>query len=221
MHITLSPVLSVEAVALHRLGDVLTIGQTAYDFSDLTEGATLPASAIGCASITGDVTRRDGALRLTLVLPHGDDAPHDQRFPAPLAPAPEGRVDLPGHPGADHPGSLEGAIDWSAMVTPEAAAAAELAAWRAACDVPRLSLVLALASAGVISPASAIAAAGGAVPPEFEALVAAMPEAAQNETRIRWAGAATIPRLSPFILAVQAAAGLTDAQVDALFGRVA
>ncbi|MFN7137691.1 MAG: hypothetical protein ACK4MU_09315, partial [Thermomonas sp.] len=110
-------------------------------------------------------------------------------------------------------------IDWAQMQTAAAAATAALAEWRAGREVTRLDLVLAMAGAGLIAPASAIAAAGGSIPPEFEAVVAAMPAPAQTEARIRWAGAATIPRLSPLILAVQAAAGMSDAAVDALFGR--
>lgn len=217
MHITLSPVRSDATLSVHRAGDVISIDGLAFDLSALPEGATLPRAAVGCAALAGDITRQGGALHLTLTLPHGPDAPEAALFPVPVD-AGLGPVDLPGHPGAPMAAPTPGAIDWAQMRTAEAAETAARAAWRAACEVSKLQLVLTMAGAGLISPASAIAAAGGGIPAEFEAVVAAMPAAAQTEARIRWAGAATIPRLSPLILAVQTATGMTDEAADALFG---
>ena len=217
MIITLSPVRSDAALALHRAGDVLTIDGLAYDLSALPDGGVLPCAALDCPALASDITRQGGALQLTLRLPHGAEAGEDALFPAPLIDPPDGPVPLPGHDGGT-PGTAPGHIDWGQMQTPEAAAAAARAAWRAGREVSKLQLVLTLAHGGLISPTSAIAAAGGGIPAEFEPVVAAMPPEAQTEARIRWAGAATIPRLSPLILAVQAATGMTDEAADALFG---
>ncbi len=216
MRIDLSPIRSETPLAVHRAGEVISLDGTAYDLSPLPEGATLPGAAL-CEAVVGDVTRVGGALRLTLALPHGIDAPEAARFPAPLDPAPEGPVDLPGHPGAAK-GGTPAALDWARMLTATAAADQGRAAWRATREVSKLNLVLGMVQAGLISPTSAIAAAGGGIPAEFEPVVAAMPDAAATEARIRWAGAQMIPRLSPLILAVQAATKLPDAKVDALFG---
>jgi hypothetical protein len=216
MQIAFSPVMTEGTLALHRAGGVLAVNGLAFDLTGLPEGATLPRAAVGCPWLAGDVTRLDGALRLTLILPHGDDAPETVRFPAVVEPA-DGPILAPGLATPPLQAS-PGAIDWAQMVTPEAAEAAAIAAWRATREVSKLQLVLAMAGAGMISPASAIAAAGGGIPLEFEPVVSAMPAPAQTEARIRWAGAATIPRLSPLILAVQAATGMPDATADALFG---
>jgi len=42
------------------------------------------------------VTREGGQLRLTLILPHGADAPPEAVFPAPLLLTADGPVTLPG-----------------------------------------------------------------------------------------------------------------------------
>jgi hypothetical protein len=217
MIINPNPIRSDATLALHRAGDVLSVNGLAFDFGGLPEGAILPPGAVGCDWLSGPVTREGGILRLAVLLPHGADAPQDALFPAPVSP-PDGPVALPGHPGAPEAATAAGAIDWGQMITAEASETAARADWRATCEISKLQLVLAMAQTGMVSPASAIAAAAGGIPAEFEGVVAAMPAAAQNEARIRWAGAATIPRLSPLILAVQAATGLPDETLDVLFG---
>lgn len=219
MHITLSPIRTDATLTLSRAGAVLVVDGLAFDLGPLPEGARLPQAAVGCPWLAGDITRAGGRLHLSLLLPHGQDAGPDVLFPAPLDDPPDGPVALPGQAEGQQGTPTPGTIDWGAVVTAEASAAAALTDWRAACEISKLQLVLGLVQAGLISPASAIAAAGGAIPAEFAPLVAAMPEPAQTEARIRWAGAATIPRLSPLILAVQAATGLPDAALDALFGH--
>lgn len=109
-------------------------------------------------------------------------------------------------------------IDWTRLVTAEQAAAARLADWRATRALTRLDFCLALRGAGILNDADALSAAAGEVPAAFAAVVAAMPAAQQLEARMRWSAAATIDRLNPFIAAVAAGSGLTDAQLDALFG---
>lgn len=215
MIITPNPIRSDATLALHRAGDVLSVNGLAFDFGGLPEGAILPPGAVGCDWLSGPVTREGGILRLAVLLPHGADAPQDALFPAPVSP-PDGPVALPGHPGAPEAATAAGAIDWGQMITAEAAETAARADWRATCEISKLDLVLAMNRARLIS--HPIAAAAGGIPAEFEGVVAAMPAAAQNEARIRWAGAATIPRLSPLILAVQAAKGLPDETLDVLFG---
>ena len=95
MHIKLSPMRHDTPLTLARAGDVLTINGTAYDFTALPEGATLPRDAVACDVLASDVERKGGALNLTLRLPHGPNAPHETRFPAPIIDPPDGPVALP------------------------------------------------------------------------------------------------------------------------------
>lgn len=97
MHITLTPVRGDTPRHLHRKGDVLTVDGEAYDFSGLPEGATLPRDAVTGDWLASDVERVGGALRMTVILPHGADAPAATRFPAPVIDPPDGAVILPPH----------------------------------------------------------------------------------------------------------------------------
>jgi hypothetical protein len=97
MQITLSPARRDARLDLSRNGDTLTINGEAFDFSPLPEGATLPAEAIASDWFAGPVERVDGELHLTLVLPHGADAPQETLFPAPLTLTGDGPVTLPSY----------------------------------------------------------------------------------------------------------------------------
>lgn len=95
MLINLTPQLRADALALSVSGDALEVNGTVYDFAALIEGATLPIDAVGCDWLASDVTRLDGEIVLTLILPHGPAAPMAARFPSPIATA-DGPVTLPG-----------------------------------------------------------------------------------------------------------------------------
>lgn len=95
MLIQLSPQVRNDSIVVVRAGDVLTINGTAYDFTPLPEGAVLPASAIDCEYVVGDVTRRSGQIELTLLLPITWDASHAAAFPEPILNPPNGRIALP------------------------------------------------------------------------------------------------------------------------------
>ena len=216
MQISFSPIRADGALSVSVAADVLTVNGLRLDLGALPDGGRLPAAAIPSASVASDVTRQGGVLRVALFLPHGEDAPAEVRFPAEVDLA-QGPCLAPGL--VDHDGPItDGLIDWDQLVTAEAAEAAAREAWRAGRVMAKLDLVLAMASLGMVSQQSAIAAAGGAIPAELEPLIAAMSDPPQTEVRIRWAGAPEIPRLAPFMLLVQDAMGLTDEQVDALFG---
>ena len=100
MQITLSPMRHDTPLSLDRAGDVLTINGEAFDFGPLTDGATLPRAAVDCEWLASDVERIDGALHLTLILPHGGRAPSETLFPAPVIDPPDGPVVLPPHDAA-------------------------------------------------------------------------------------------------------------------------
>ncbi|HDN9016723.1 TPA: hypothetical protein P2I01_003627 [Aeromonas salmonicida] len=82
MKILLSPIRSNTTLEAIVAGDVITINGDVADFSSLPEGAVIPRHAIDSMWIAGDVSRVDGVIHLSLLLPHGPDAPWATRFPA-------------------------------------------------------------------------------------------------------------------------------------------
>lgn len=97
MQITLSPQRHDSTLTLSRTGDMLTINGEAFDFSAIADGGTLPQAAVACDWLASDVERIGGVLHLTLILPHGADAPHDTLFPDVLTLTGDGPVDLPAY----------------------------------------------------------------------------------------------------------------------------
>ena len=95
MKITLSPQRRDDTLTITKQGDTLTINGTAYDFSQLPDGGSLPADAVDCEFVTGSVDRVDGELELTLLLPHGANASESARFPEPIIDPADGEVELP------------------------------------------------------------------------------------------------------------------------------
>ncbi|WP_212525615.1 hypothetical protein [Actibacterium sp. MT2.3-13A] len=99
MHISFSPQRRDDTLNLSKSGDILTVNGADFDFSDLAEGAVLPREAVACDWLASDVARVGGAIRLTLILPHGADAPEAVTFPQPII-----LSDAPIHlPGDAHP----------------------------------------------------------------------------------------------------------------------
>ncbi|MGU5817868.1 hypothetical protein ACV1EH_00740 [Aeromonas caviae] len=82
MKIRFSPARMDEPLSGHVDGDILTLAGVAIDLSPLNEGSTLPHGAISSPYIVGDVERRDGVIYLTLICPHGANAPYETRFPS-------------------------------------------------------------------------------------------------------------------------------------------
>jgi len=78
-------------------GDVLTINNEPFDFTQLPTGATLPADAIGSDYFAGPVDRIAGELHLTLKLPTGPNPSRAVAFPEPIT-AVDGPVAIPFDP---------------------------------------------------------------------------------------------------------------------------
>jgi hypothetical protein len=95
MKIILSPQRRDDTLTVTKQGDTLTINGTAYDFSVIPDGATLPKDATDCAWLASDVERIDGVLHLTLLLPHGANASEAARFPQPIINPADGVLELP------------------------------------------------------------------------------------------------------------------------------
>lgn len=95
---------------------------------------------------------------------------------------------------------------------------AELAARRAAASMTRANLVLAAITAGIIPVADAGPAARGEITPSIQALIDQLPPEQQLEAVVRWAASTVIDRTNPILTALAASMGLTDVQLDQLFG---
>lgn len=95
MHIKFSPQRRDDTYSATINNDIITIDGIDYDFSPLPEGATLPQSAVDCPWLASDVERINGEIHLTLLLPHGANAPESTRFPAPITVTTDGPIDLP------------------------------------------------------------------------------------------------------------------------------
>ena len=95
MQIKLSPQRRDDALTVNKQGDVLTINGTAYDFTAVTEGATLPASATDCPYLIGKIERIGGVLHLNMLLPHGANASQSVRFPSPIINPANGVMEFP------------------------------------------------------------------------------------------------------------------------------
>lgn len=86
---SMTPLLGVVA------GDVITLNGEVIDLSPLGEGATLPADAVSSPWVVGEIERRSGEIYLTLICPHGANAPHETRFPSGEYIAVEGDIPFP------------------------------------------------------------------------------------------------------------------------------
>tara|TARA_R110000787_G_scaffold139023_2_gene252675 strand:+ start:1341 stop:1631 length:291 start_codon:yes stop_codon:yes gene_type:complete len=95
MNITLSPQLRSDSLTLSKAGDILTINGDVFDFTFIAEGDILPKDAIDCPLLASDVTRTDGAIVLSLLLPIKSGASEAARFPAPILNAPDGAIEVP------------------------------------------------------------------------------------------------------------------------------
>jgi hypothetical protein len=117
MQITLSPQRRDDNLTVSKQGETLTINGVEYDFSGVSDGATLPKAATDCEWLASDVRRVDGVLHWTLALPNAVDASEAARFPDPLVDPADGALPLPDQKPSKYK-SKAGAIDWQALVLP-------------------------------------------------------------------------------------------------------
>ena len=95
MIISFSPVRSDEVLEVIKNGEALVLNGIEFDFSNLTEGATLPVGSVESQWISGDVHMEASQLTVTLILPHSAAAGETSRFPSPIINPPDGRITLP------------------------------------------------------------------------------------------------------------------------------
>lgn len=99
MKINLFPQRRDDQYTLAVSGDALIINGETFDFTPVEEGDILEGEAINSKYIVDKVTRTEGQLQITLVLPHGCPAPESTRFPKPIVNPPDGPVTLPAYQG--------------------------------------------------------------------------------------------------------------------------
>lgn len=96
MHISLSPQRRDDTLSLELTApDRVRINGELFNFGPLAEGDLLPEGVIPCRWIVGPVSRVNGEIHLTLVLPHGASPDAHVAFPVPIIDPPLGIVDLP------------------------------------------------------------------------------------------------------------------------------
>lgn len=95
MKINLTPQLTYKSLSLVKKGSTLIINGEHFDLSPMTEGATLPSSAIHSEWFAGEVEMTDGEIIVTLLLPNPVNYSQEQAFPRPLLNVPDGTVALP------------------------------------------------------------------------------------------------------------------------------
>jgi len=232
MHITFNPVRRDEALTLSKTGDVLTINGQAFDFGPLSDGAELPRDAVVSDFIAGSVRREGGDLHLSLILPHGANAPEATRFPEPVTVSEDGPITMPpfdivtdeeGNETEVHgePASVtsDGIIDWSQMTTPESRAEAALQEWRESTSLTRTKFCLSAKRAGFLTPDDALLASKGGWPEEFATALDALPVSIDPiEAQITWAATTQVSRMDPVLNAVALAKDISPEQVDQMFG---
>ena len=95
MIIQLSPQINGKNLVVSKKGDSLTINGESFNFTPLSEGSILPASAVDSDFITGTLTRQNGQLMITILMPILADAGEEARFPAPIVNPPDGYIKFP------------------------------------------------------------------------------------------------------------------------------
>ena len=75
--------------------DTLIVNGESFDFSSLPEGGKLPADAVDCEYIIGEVTRVENNIHCEIYFPIGLRAPHESCFPEPIHVTENGIVNLP------------------------------------------------------------------------------------------------------------------------------
>lgn len=103
MKINLSPSRRDDTLTVEKTGDRLRINGELFNFGPLPDGATIPAGITPCGWIVGPVSRINGEIELTLILPHGANPSKSVAFPSPIINPPDGDVAIPFDPAPKPP----------------------------------------------------------------------------------------------------------------------
>ncbi|MCH5583099.1 hypothetical protein [Pseudomonas syringae] len=119
MHVKLSPQRRDDLLSIRLRSDTLIINGEAFDFSPLTEGSTIPATAVDTQWLVGDIERTGLDLYINVLFPIPANYTEDQAFPSPLEVQSDGPVQMPGVEYLEVPEFGAGRIDWTQVDTKE------------------------------------------------------------------------------------------------------
>ena len=97
VEITLTPMRLDTRLTLEKQGDTLIINGEGFDLSDIPDGAVLPRHAVICDWLASGIERTGDTVYLTLILPHGPNAPIETLYPQGITIALDGPITLPAH----------------------------------------------------------------------------------------------------------------------------
>lgn len=93
MRISFCPQRRDDTLSLEKTsGDRMRINGELFNFGPLGEGDVLPEAP--CEWIVGPVTRTDGDIHLTLILPHGPNPTEAQAYPQPITVTEDGLINV-------------------------------------------------------------------------------------------------------------------------------
>lgn len=95
MKIILSPQRSDDVLAVSKAGEKLFINGDVFDFSAVANDAYDENWVSPSKFIAAQPRRITGELQIVLVLPYGENAGDDVKFPAPIVNPPDGALTLP------------------------------------------------------------------------------------------------------------------------------
>jgi len=93
-----------------------------------------------------------------------------------------------------------------------------LAQTRASAYMTRIDFCIAMARAGVLTHADAVASARGAWPEAMATFLDYLDAEQRLDAQIEWAACDTVQRMHPFMLSLASWLGMSDEDVDAIFG---
>lgn len=96
MTLHFSPIRSDMPLHLTVEGTALIVNGARFDFSALVPGGSLPRESLAANWLASDVQCDAEGITLTVVLPHGPEAPSSALFPSPVVVTRDGPVPLPG-----------------------------------------------------------------------------------------------------------------------------
>lgn len=95
MKINLTPQRRDDTLTVEKNGDRLRINGDLFNFGPLPDGAVISAGTVPCEWIVGPVSRINGEIELTLILPHGNNPSQKVAFPEAITNPPDGILELP------------------------------------------------------------------------------------------------------------------------------
>ena len=94
----------------------------------------------------------------------------------------------------------------------------DISALRTTTSNTRYQFCTACLAAGILTAPEAIAASRGEWPAPLDGFLAYLSPSQSTDAQMEWANCVTVERMHPFVLSLASYIGLTDKQVDALFG---